>query len=329
MFLDKHIEAVRKQFRTDLVSFSKDHQLIEELKIKYFGRKGLVAGLFAQLKDVANEEKPVVGKLLNELRQELTTEFEKKIAALTVKKTDQNDFIDYSLPGLAFPVGSTHPIQQTLDEMKEIFKSIGFSVAYGPEIDDDWHNFEALNFPPHHPARDMQDTFFVDSTTVLRTQTSNVQIHLIEEKQPPLRYIVPGKVYRNEAISFKHYCLFHQVEGLYVDKKVSFADLKGTVRYFLQKMFGDDVKYRFRPSYFPFTEPSAEVDIWNEKRRQWMEIVGCGMVDPNVFSNVNYDPDIWHGFAFGFGVERIAMLKYKIDDIRLFYQGDVRFLRQF
>lgn len=329
MSLDKHIEAVRKKFRADLVSFSKDHKLIDDLRIKYFGRKGLIADLFGQLKDLPADQKPLIGKLLNQLRQELTSEFEKNASALRSKIDSKEEFVDFTLPGIQFPVGSIHPIQQTLDEMKDIFKSIGFSVAYGPEIDDDWHNFEALNFPPHHPARDMQDTFFVDSSTVMRTQTSNVQIHLMEEKQPPLRYIVPGKVYRNEAISFKHYCLFHQVEGLYVDKNVSFADLKGTVKYFLQKMFGEKIKYRFRPSYFPFTEPSAEVDIWNEKRQQWMEIVGCGMVDPNVFKNVGYDPEIWHGFAFGFGVERIAMLKYKIDDIRLFYQGDVRFLRQF
>ncbi len=329
MSLDKHIEAVRKKFRADLVSFSKDHKLIDDLRIKYFGRKGLIADLFGQLKDLPADQKPLIGKLLNQLRQELTSEFDKSTSALESKSDSKEEFVDFTLPGIQFPVGSIHPIQQTLDEMKDIFKSIGFSVAYGPEIDDDWHNFEALNFPPHHPARDMQDTFFVDSSTVMRTQTSNVQIHLMEEKQPPLRYIVPGKVYRNEAISFKHYCLFHQVEGLYVDKNVSFADLKGTVKYFLQKMFGEKIKYRFRPSYFPFTEPSAEVDIWNEKRQQWMEIVGCGMVDPNVFKNVGYDPEIWHGFAFGFGVERIAMLKYKIDDIRLFYQGDVRFLRQF
>ncbi|MFH1850895.1 MAG: phenylalanine--tRNA ligase subunit alpha, partial [Candidatus Neomarinimicrobiota bacterium] len=317
MSLDKHIEAVRNSFRADLDSFSDDIRTIDELRIKYFGRKGLVADLFGRLKDIAGDQKPKIGKMLNELRQELTAEFESRttgVKSLLDKK--QAEQIDYTLPGYYFPAGSIHPIQQTLDEMKEIFQTIGFNVAYGPEIDDDWHNFEALNFPPHHPARDMQDTFFVDEKTVLRTHTSNVQIHLMENNQPPLRYLIPGKVYRNEAISFKHYCLFHQVEGLYVDKNVSFADLKGTVDYFLRKMFGPNVKARFRPSYFPFTEPSAEVDIWNEQRQQWMEIVGCGMVDPNVFRNIGYDPQIWHGFAFGFGVERIAMLKYKIDDIR-------------
>jgi phenylalanyl-tRNA synthetase alpha chain len=226
-------------------------------------------------------------------------------------------------------VGHVHPLQQTMDDIKSIFMNIGFSVAYGPEIDDDFHNFGGLNFPPEHPARDMQDTFFIDSETVLRTHTSNVQIHLMEEKDPPLRYIIPGRVYRNEAISFKSYCLFHQVEGLYVDKNVSFADQKGILEYFVKRMFGADTKMRFRPSFFPFTEPSAEVDIWSEKRGQWLEILGCGMVDPEVFKSVNIDPNIWHGFAFGMGIERICMLKYGIDDIRLLYQGDMRFLEQF
>ena len=236
---------------------------------------------------------------------------------------------DYTLPGLHFPVGSLHPLQQILDEIKDVFKSIGFSIAYGPEIDDDFHNFQALNMPRHHPARDMQDTFFIDKNIVLRTHTSNVQIHLMENNNPPLRYIVPGRVNRNEAISIKSYCLFHQVEGLYVDKNVSFSEMKGTLEYFVKRLFGTDVKIRFRPSYFPFTEPSADVDIWNEERDQWMEILGCGSVDPAVFENVGYDPEIWQGYAFGMGVERIAMLKYKIADIRQFYQNDVRFLSQF
>ena len=227
---------------------------------------------------------------------------------------------------LPFPL---HPLQATLNEIKSIFTSIGFSVAYGPEIDDDFHNFGALNFPPEHPARDMQDTFFIESDIVMRTHTSNVQVHLMEEEEPPLRYIVPGRVYRNESISFKSYCLFHQVEGLYVDKNVSFADHKGMLEFFVNQMFGPKTKMRFRPSFFPFTEPSAEVDIWSEKRGQWLEIMGSGMVDPEVFKSVEIDPDIWSGYAFGMGVERICMLKYEIDDIRLLYQGDLRFLEQF
>ncbi len=330
MSLDQQIEAVREQFRTSLDSLLNDSKSVEDIRIEFFGRKGKIAGLFARLKELPASEKPSAGKLLNELRNNLQQQFDQtqeKLESTTSKPAE--DYFDYTLPGVPVKRGTVHPIQATMDEMKDIFQTIGFNVAYGPEIDDDRHNFEALNFPPHHPARDMQDTFFVDKQTVLRTHTSNVQIHLMENQRPPLRYLMPGKVYRNEAISFKHYCLFHQVEGLYVDKNVSFVDLKGTVYYFLQKMFGKDVKARFRPSFFPFTEPSAEVDIWNEQRNQWMEIVGCGMVDPNVFESVGYDPAVWHGFAFGFGVERIAMLKYKIDDIRLFYQSDVRFLEQF
>jgi phenylalanyl-tRNA synthetase alpha chain len=237
--------------------------------------------------------------------------------------------LDLSLPGYPITNGSIHPLQQTLDEIKGIFKSVGFKVAYGPEIEDDYHNFEALNIPKHHPARDMQDTFFVEDNVVLRTHTSNVQIHLMEEREPPLRYIVPGRVYRNEAVSYKSYCLFHQIEGLYVDKNVSMGDLKGILEYFVKRFFGESTSMRFRPSFFPFTEPSAEVDIWDEKREKWMEILGCGMVDPNVFDNVGYDSNVWHGYAFGMGIERMAMLKYGIDDIRLFYQNDVRFLEQF
>jgi phenylalanyl-tRNA synthetase alpha chain len=305
-----------------------DYQTVEALRIKYLGRKGLVAGLFSIMKDVSDKERPIAGKLLNEIKQEISSVFNSQTGSSESREKSYGES-DYSLPGLTFPVGHVHPLQQTMDDIKSIFMNIGFSVAYGPEIDDDFHNFGGLNFPPEHPARDMQDTFFIDSETVLRTHTSNVQIHLMEEKDPPLRYIIPGRVYRNEAISFKSYCLFHQVEGLYVDKNVSFADQKGILEYFVKRMFGADTKMRFRPSFFPFTEPSAEVDIWSEKRGQWLEILGCGMVDPEVFKSVDIDPDIWHGFAFGMGIERICMLKYGIDDIRLLYQGDMRFLEQF
>ncbi|MFQ6604696.1 MAG: phenylalanine--tRNA ligase subunit alpha [Fidelibacterota bacterium] len=330
MSIHKQIEAVRKEFRTALEAFPTTRHEIDELKARFLGRKGKIAGLFNQLGKADPSERPAIGKLLNELRAELTSAFEER-ANLTVGKKDQSNTVitDYSLPGVPFRAGSVHPLQQTLDEIKAIFRDIGFSVAYGPEIDDDYHNFQALNIPKHHPARDMQDTFFVSENIVLRTHTSNVQIHLMEEEQPPIRYIVPGRVYRNEAISFKSYCLFHQVEGLYVDRNVSFAELKSTLTYFIHRMFGQKAKIRFRPSFFPFTEPSAEVDLWNEERDQWMEILGCGMVDPAVFSNVDYDPEQWQGYAFGMGVERIAMLKYRINDIRLFYQNDLRFLSQF
>ena len=328
MNIKESIESVRNNFRTDSDPFPTDYQTVEALRIKYLGRKGLVAGLFSIMKDVSDKERPIAGKLLNEIKQEISSVFNSQTGSSESREKSYGES-DYSLPGLTFPVGHVHPLQQTMDDIKSIFMNIGFSVAYGPEIDDDFHNFGALNFPPEHPARDMQDTFFIDSETVLRTHTSNVQIHLMEEKDPPLRYIIPGRVYRNEAISFKSYCLFHQVEGLYVDKNVSFADQKGILEYFVKRMFGADTKMRFRPSFFPFTEPSAEVDIWSEKRGQWLEILGCGMVDPEVFKSVNIDPNIWHGFAFGMGIERICMLKYGIDDIRLLYQGDMRFLEQF
>ena len=328
MNIKESIESVRKLFRTDSDPFPTNYQTVEALRIKYLGRKGLVAGLFSMMKDVSDKERPIAGKLLNEIKQEISSVFNSQTGSSKSREKSHGES-DYSLPGLTFPVGHVHPLQQTMDDIKSIFMNIGFSVAYGPEIDDDFHNFGALNFPPEHPARDMQDTFFIDPETILRTHTSNVQIHLMEEKDPPLRYIIPGRVYRNEAISFKSYCLFHQVEGLYVDKYVSFADQKGILEYFVKRIFGADTKMRFRPSFFPFTEPSAEVDIWSEKGGQWLEILGCGMVDPEVFKSVDIDPDIWHGFAFGMGIERICMLKYGIDDIRLLYQGDMRFLEQF
>ncbi len=330
MSLKDKIGAVRNDLRTAIDKFPSDPQKIEELRIRFLGRKGEVAQLFNAMSSIAADERADAGKSLNALKNELQKLFDSVVKQVSPnKKQPKSDDLDYTLPGIDAPVGSIHPIEQTLAEVKDIFKSIGFSIAYGPEIDDEYHNFEALNIPKHHPARDMQDTFFVDGDTVLRTHTSNVQIHLMENQPPPIRYIVPGRVYRNEAISYKSFCLFHQVEGLYVDKNVSFSELKGTLEYFARRMFNDDVKIRFRPSYFPFTEPSAEVDIWNSERNQWLEILGCGMVNPKVFENIGYDPKIWHGYAFGMGIERIAMLKYKIQDIRHFYRNDIRFLEQF
>ena len=327
--MQETIEAVWKAFQADLDSFPTDRREVDSLKSKYFGRNGALAKLFSQMGKIVPEERPGAGKLINDLKKELTEIFDAKSAKLFYNAESTTENVDYTLPGETQRIGTIHPVTKTLKEIKDIFKSIGFMVAYGPEIDDDYHNFTALNFPQHHPARDMQDTFFIKENVVLRTHTSNVQIHLMENTNPPLRYIVPGRVYRNEAISFKSYCLFHQVEGLVVDKYISFADLKGTLEYFVKRIFGNDVRMRFRPSFFPFTEPSAEVDIWDDKRQQWLEILGCGMVDPAVFENVGYDPNIWHGYAFGLGIERIAMLKYGITDIRLFFQGDKRFLEQF
>ncbi len=330
MSLKDKIGAVRNDFRAALDKFPTNPIKIDELRVRFLGRKGEVAQLFSTMGSIFAEERAEAGKLLNELKNELQSLFDSAVKSVGQnQRKKETDRVDYTLPGIDKPVGSTHPIEQTLTEVKDIFKSIGFSIAYGPEIDDEYHNFEALNIPKHHPARDMQDTFFVEDNAVLRTHTSNVQIHLMENEEPPIRYIVPGRVFRNEAISYKSFCLFHQVEGLFVDKNVSFAELKGTLDYFVRRMFGDDVKIRFRPSYFPFTEPSAEVDIWNSERNQWMEILGCGMVNPKVFENIGYDPKIWHGYAFGMGIERIAMLKYKIQDIRHFYRNDIRFLGQF
>ena len=325
MDIKESIESVRKQFRSDSDPFPSDSDSLENLKIKFLGRKGLIAKLFLQIPNLSNDQKPLAGKLLNQLKIEIQNSFPSK----TESTSPLREIIDRSLPGVIYPPGNKHPIQSTMDEIKRLFGQIGFAVAYGPEIDDDFHNFSALNFPKDHPARDMQDTFFTKEDLILRTHTSNVQVHLMQERQPPLRYIVPGRVYRNESISFKSFCLFHQVEGLYVDKNVSFSDLKGTLEYFVKKMFGSKTKMRFRPSFFPFTEPSAEVDIWSEKNNQWLEILGSGMVDPEVFKAVNVDNNLWNGFAFGMGVERICMLQYEIDDIRLLYQNDVRFLEQF
>ena len=263
MDIKESIESVRRQFRSDSDPFPSDRDSLENLKIKFLGRKGLIANLFSQIPNLSNDQKPIAGKLLNQLKIELENSFPSK----TESASHLEEIIDRSLPGVIYPPGNKHPIQSTMDEIKRLFGQIGFAVAYGPEIDDDFHNFSALNFPKDHPARDMQDTFFTKEDLILRTHTSNVQVHLMEEKQPPLRYIVPGRVYRNESISFKSFCLFHQVEGIYIDKNVTFSDLKGTLEYFVKKMFGSKTKMRFRPSFFPFTEPSAEVDIWSEKNK--------------------------------------------------------------
>jgi len=332
------IQKIRLIFQSDLESLSSEKGEFDKIRSKYLGRKGLVANLFNQMGLVAKEERPYFGQELNKLKIELTEivdGLEKKTKNLTEKEKD----VDLTLPGDPFSVGSIHPLTQLLNEIKTIFSRIGFSVFQSPEIDTDFYNFEALNIPKHHPARDMQDTFYITDEVLLRTHTSDTQIHFMEKHEPPVRIIVPGRVYRNEDISVRSYCLFHQIEGLYVDKKVTFSDLKGTLDYFARELFGIDVKTRFRPSYFPFTEPSAEMDVscifckGNGcnicKQAGWLEILGCGMVDPEVFKAVDYDSDTWQGYAFGLGIERMAMLKYGIQDIRYFYSGDIRFLRQF
>lgn len=338
-----------KEEATTEVSQLNSTEDLENFRLKYLSRKGLVSQLFEKMKDVPAEEKPAVGKSLNELRSFLEAEFDLTKKAKATKSPVSSPELDLTIPGRKRYLGRKHPVTQTLEEIKKIFISIGFGVADGPEIEDDYHNFGALNFPPDHPARDMQDTFFVKPAPaqegsetgkfVLRTHTSNVQIWVMENNKPPVRVIMPGRCYRNEAISARAHCMFHQIEGLYVDKNVSFAELKGTISFFAKELFGTSVKTRFRPSFFPFTEPSAEVDINCFicggrgcrvcKYSGWLEIMGCGMVDPNVFKSVGYDPNEVSGYAFGMGIERPAMLLYGIDDIRLFFENDLRFLNQF
>ncbi len=328
--IDK-IDETRKSFDEDL-SKVENLTLLEDLRIKFLSRKGLVSLLFESLKDVSKEDKPKVGQALNQLKIYTQSKFDELKEKLEKGQKTSEEFVDLSLPGRKRVIGSKHILTQTLDEIKNIFKGLGFSVYEGPELESDYYNFEALNFAQDHPARDMQDTFFITDNFLLRTHTSPVQIRLMKEKKPPLRAIMPGKVFRNEAISAKSYCLFHQVEGLYVDTDVTFAELKGTLVAFVKQFFGQDIKYRFRASFFPFTEPSAEMDIWWEpkgKQGRWMEILGCGMVDPNVLTNVGIDPEKYTGYAFGMGIERTAMRKYGIDDIRILFDNDKRFLMQF
>jgi len=302
---------------------------IEIFRIKYVSKKSIVNDLFLQFKNMGSNEKRSIGKSLNELK----TIAKNKLIELSNKKDRNknlsNDDIDLFLPPQNDTVGSLHPLRIIRNKIIKIFRDIGFTIENGPEIEDDWYNFTALNFPKNHPAREMQDTFFISKNPdkVLRTHTSNVQIRLMEKQKPPIRVVIPGRVYRNETVSAKSHCFFHQVEGLYVDKDVSFKNLKETLYYFAKEMFGKETKVRFRPSYFPFTEPSAEMDIsW---KNGWLEILGSGLVDPNVLKNCNIDPEKYSGFAFGMGIERIAMIKYGIDDLRLFSENDKRFLNQF
>ena len=333
--ISSKIEKISNAFEVEKKQVS-DAQELDSLKNKFLGRKGLVSSLFKDLSEIQGDKRKEVGADINSLKSYI----EKSIDGMGFKNKESFDnSIDYTLPGTPYSPGRLHPLTIVTNEIKEIFNRIGFSPVFGPEVDTDYYNFEALNIPKNHPARDMQDTFYINSELLLRTHTSSTQIHYMENNDPPLRIISPGRVYRNEDISVKSYCLFHQIEGLYVDKNVSFSDLKSTLDYFAKTMFGKDVKVRFRPSFFPFTEPSAEMDIyWGleteadyrvTKGTGWLEILGCGMVDPNVFKSVGYDSKKWKGFAFGMGIERIAMIKYGISDIRKFYQGNIKFLEQF
>lgn len=334
----QQIETLKKEIETLQIDSAK---ALEEYRIKFLGTKGLVKALMGEMKNVANEQKKAFGQSMNEFKQFAEAKYEEWKALAGDGADDSAAKVDLTLPGDALPIGSRHPISLMRNRMVNIFQRLGFSVAEGPEIDDDFHNFTALNLPENHPARDMQDTFYIstDPAWLLRTHTSNVQIHEMQKGKLPIRIITPGRVYRNETISARSHCFFHQIEGLYVDEKVSFADLKQTLYFFVQEMFGKDVKVRFRPSYFPFTEPSAEMDIscllCNGagcsvcKKTGWLEILGCGMVHPKVLENCGIDSNKYSGFAFGMGIERPALLKYGIKDIRLFSENDVRFLKQF
>jgi phenylalanyl-tRNA synthetase alpha chain len=302
---------------------------IERFRIQFVSKKSIINKIFEDFKNLSVEEKKKYGKPINEIKSLAKNKLIELSKSEGTQSNENNLNFDYSLPPQEDTIGSKHPLRIVRNKIIKIFRDIGFSIEDGPEIEKDWYNFTALNFPENHPAREMQDTFFIskDPDVVLRTHTSNVQIRLMESEDPPLRVVIPGRVYRNETVSAKSHCFFHQVEGLYVDKKVSFKDLKDTLYYFAREMFGDKTEVRFRPSYFPFTEPSAEMDIkW---KSGWLEILGSGLVDPNVLKNCNIDPEEYSGFAFGMGIERIAMLKYGINDLRLFSENDKRFLEQF
>jgi phenylalanyl-tRNA synthetase alpha chain len=313
---------------------------IEEFRIKYLSKKGKISKLFDDFRSVSLEQKKIIGEKLNEVKklaQEKLVEINRIFETKSYKTLD----IDYTLPGDPIPVGSRHPVSIVRNEIIDIFSILGFTVSEGPEIEDDWHNFSALNFPEAHPARDMQDTFFIrkDPDILLRTHTSSAQVRVMERQKPPIRTLSPGRVFRNEAISARHHCIFHQVEGLYIDENVSFADMKQALLYFTVEMFGSDTKIRLRPSFFPFTEPSGEMDISCSlcsgrgcnvcKNTGWLEIMGCGMVDPNVLEFCGIDPVKYTGYAFGMGIERVCMLKYRVNDLRLYFENDKRFLDQF
>jgi phenylalanyl-tRNA synthetase alpha chain len=329
-------------YKNDMLTFQAETtEGLEDFRIKFLGTKGLVKSVLSEIKNVPNEKKKEFGQVLNSFKVFAEKRYDELKGSLAAAENKANANIDWSLPGDPVPVGTRHPLSIVRNQIVSIYKRLGFAVAEGPEIEDDWHNFTALNLSEDHPARDMQDTFYLNQNPdwLLRTHTSSVQARVMEKQKPPIRIICPGRVYRNETISARAHCFFHQVEGLYVDDNVSFADLKQTLYFFVQEMFGKEVKIRFRPSYFPFTEPSAEMDISCTvcggkgcslcKHTGWVEILGCGMVHPRMLENFGIDPDTFTGFAFGMGIERICQLKYRINDLRLYSQNDIRFLRQF
>lgn len=339
------MEEKIKELLSEISAYkTSDKQGVEAFRLKFISKKGVVGELFEELKKVPVEQKKTAGKILNELKQAAEAKFT-ELNEMASESSSTGATLDLTLPPIPNQTGNLHPLTLTKYRIIEIFERLGFQVADGPEIEDDWHNFSALNFPPNHPAREMQDTFFIQKSNeeggdiLLRTHTSNVQIRMMQNQKPPIRAIMPGRVYRNEAISARAHCFFHQVEGLYVDRNVSFADLKQTLFHFAKEMYGKDVKLRLRPSFFPFTEPSAEIDVTclickGEgcvvcKRSGWVEIAGAGMVHPNVLKNCGIDPEEFTGFAFGMGIERVTQLRYQVNDLRLYSENDIRFLKQF
>ena len=334
------LEEIKTRAENDLKKIT-DEVSLQNLKAKYLGRVGVITDLLKGLREVPQSERPEMGRLINDSKSIIEDIFDEKLSIIKEDKKQKElleEKLDVTLPGRGFHLGAKHPVTQVMEQVVGIFEKMGFQVAEGPEVELDYYNFEALNIPPDHPARDMQDTFYISDDMVLRTHTSPVQIRVMEKQKPPIKIIAPGKVYRCDS-DVSHTPMFHQVEGLLVDEKVTFGDLKGVLTEFVRLMFGENLKVRFRPSFFPFTEPSAELDIECVicggngcrvcKDMGWLEILGCGMVDPEVFKSVNYDPDLYSGFAFGMGIERITMLKFGINDIRLFFENDLRFLKQF
>lgn len=334
----KKLEDYEKQIQELVIASQED---LDSFRLQFLSKKGIIPQLFTAFREVPNDQKKEFGQKLNVLKTSAETKFKELQSEMKSSGNKIADDIDLTVPPFPSEIGTRHPVNMVRREVVSIFERIGFSVSEGPEIEDDWHNFSALNFPPEHPARDMQDTFFVakDPDMALRTHTSSVQVRVMENQKPPIRTISPGRVFRNEAISSRAHCIFHQIEGLYIDKDVSFANMKDTLLYFAREFYGPETKIRLRPSYFPFTEPSAEMDVyWGleteadhriTKGTGWLEVLGCGMVDPNVLKSCGIDPEEYSGFAFGMGIERTAMLKYQVKDLRLFFENDKRFLDQF
>jgi len=327
----EQFEQVGKEALAELLKV-RDLKALEEFRIKYLSRKGLIMDLLSQVGKLPREEKPKGGQLANKTKNDVMAAFEERKKALEETQKGSRELIDVTLPGVGVQIGSRHVIMQTIDELLDIFGRMGFGVAYGPEVEDEWHNFVALNIPPEHPARTPSDNFYIEDNILLRSQTSTIQIRVMEKTRPPIRVVAPGRVYRPDAVDATHMYMFHQLEALVVDEGVTMVDLKTTIEQFIHVFFGPDTKWRFRPSFFPFTEPSAEIDlllVGKNGEERWVEMGGCGMVDPNVFDAVGIDSEKYTGWAFGFGIERLAMRKYEISDIRWLFENDLRFLQQF